>query len=269
MTLLHLIVLSVVQGITEFLPVSSSAHLVLVPFFMGEPDQGLVIDLASHVGTLAAVLFYCRAEIARMILGAIETLKTRRLTPSNLALQIVLATVPAVVAGFLLHDFKPEGIRNIEIMGWNLIIFGLLLGLADRMGKMDFTIDRDMTYKRALIVGLAQMLALIPGTSRSGITMTAGRFLGFSRIEAARFSLLVGIPATFGACVIGGLDLYKSNDPAKLMDAGVVAFLSFLTALVAISLMMKWLKGRSFTPFVIYRVILGAGLLCYVYGLLS
>lgn len=264
MTLLHLIVLSLVQGIAEFLPISSSAHLVLVPIALQVPDQGIVIDIASHVGTLLAVLLYCHKDLAMMARGALETVRTGRLAPSRLAIYIAVATIPAVIFGYLIYEMMPTGIRNIEIMGWNLILFGILLYAADRSERKYTTIN-EMTMKSALIIGFAQMLALIPGTSRSGVTMTAARFLKFDRVTAARFSILLGIPATAGATVLGMRDLLQSGNDALLTDALMVIALTFVFALGALHFMMRWLARQTFTPFVIYRVVLGLVLLTYVY----
>ncbi|MEM7442224.1 MAG: undecaprenyl-diphosphate phosphatase [Pseudomonadota bacterium] len=264
MPLIQLIILALVQGITEFLPISSSAHLVLVPFFTGWSDQGLLIDVAVHVGTLLAVIIYFWRDVAGMIWGVLSLLTGRRREGTRLAIFVIVASIPVVLAGAALHRFGPDLFRSVEIIAWTTIGFGLLLGLADRLYPSTARIDQ-MRLGGALLVGLAQCLALIPGTSRSGITMTAGRALGLQRSEAARFSMLLSIPAILGAGLLAGLDLADADDARLTGDAVIAGSLAFITALVAIAAMMAWLKRASFTPFVIYRVLLGLVLLYALY----
>lgn len=265
MPLLHIAVLALVQGITEFLPVSSSGHLVLVPRFTCWPDQGLVIDVAVHVGTLLAVMLYFWRDLWEMLAGLWRVLKGRSDRHARLAGYIVAATVPVVVAGFLLNHYMPGGIRGIEVIAWTTLGFGILLYVADSIGM---TVNRveHLRMGDAIIIGLAQVLALVPGTSRSGITMTAGRLLGMERPDAARFSMLLSIPAIIGAGSLKGWDLYQSGDLALTMDAALAAGLAFFAALIAIALMMAWLKRAGFTPFVVYRVVLGLFLLSVAYA---
>jgi len=264
-TLLQLVVLALVQGITEFLPISSSAHLVLVPYLTGWPDQGLIIDVAVHVGTLLAVLVYFGRDIARMLAGAGALLRGKMKPGGRLALIVVVATIPAVIAGFVLHEMVPGGIRNVEVIAWTTIGFGILLWIADRF-SMTVRKAEDVGWAGAIFVGLAQALALIPGTSRSGITMTAARFLGLERTEAARLSLLLSIPTIAGAGLLAGLDLAEAGDATLTGDAVAAAALAFVSALVAIWAMMRWLGRSGFGPFVVYRLALGAVLLFLLYG---
>lgn len=273
MPLHHIVVLALIQGITEFLPISSSAHLVLVPVLTGWPDQGLVIDVAVHVGTLLAVILYFRRDVAEMGLGFVRLLAGGREREARLALQLVIASVPAFGAGLLLHElagtlFRPEGVNVVfvtAVIAWTTIGFGVLLWLADRFCISVRRVEH-LGYGDAILVGLAQALALIPGTSRSGITMTAGRVLGLERAEAARFSLLLSIPVIAGAGALAAKDVYDAGDLVLGQDALLAAALAFVSALAAIALMMRWLRRASFTPFVVYRLLLGAGLLYYLYG---
>ncbi len=273
MPLHHIAVLALVQGITEFLPISSSGHLVLVPVLTGWRDQGLVIDVAVHVGTLLAVVLYFRRDVGQMILGLVRVLAGGREREARLALQLAIASVPAFAVGLLLHElagglFRP-GVDNVvfvtTVIAWTTIAFGVLLWLADRFCISVRRVEH-LGYLDAVLVGLAQALALIPGTSRSGITMTAGRALGMERAEAARFSLLLSIPVIAGAGALAAKDVYEAGDLVLGQDALLAAALAFVSALVAIALMMRWLRRASFTPFVGYRLLLGAGLLYYLYA---
>ena len=265
-SLLHILVLAVVQGITEFLPISSSAHLVLLPVVTGWPDQGLIIDVAAHFGSLAAILVYFWRDVARLIVGfARLALGDRANRDGRLALFIVIATIPAVGAGLVIKELAPGGIRSPELIGWTAFGFGVLLWLADRYGPMRRAMH-DLGLGGAFLIGCAQAIALLPGTSRSGITMTAARCLGLHRTEAARFSFLLSIPAVAGASALEGLELTASGDVALAWDAALSAGLTFVAALAAIAWLMRWLRTSSFAPFVIYRIVLGLGLLAWVYG---
>lgn len=261
MTLLHLITLALVQGITEFLPISSSAHLILVPMVLGDADQGLAIDVAAHVGTLGAVMLYFRRDVAAMLKGGLRILKGNIKDPgAQLGLMIAAATAPVVIAGYVVHEYAGDMLRSPYVIAATTLIFGAALWAADRYGKR----DRDMagmTWKYAILIGLSQVLALVPGTSRSGITMTAARALGYERADAARFSMLLSIPTIAGAGTLAGMDLAEAGDSALTGEAAAVAVLSFLAALAAIHLLMKWLEKAGFMPFVIYRFVLGAALI--------
>ena len=274
MSLLHVVILAIVQGITEFLPISSSGHLVLTwqafdamgleGIEQSEADR-LILDIAAHVGTLAAVCLYCWRDLAQMAAG-VGSLAVGRWTPGGrLAALLIVASLPLVAVGALAMDAISAHLRSTEVIAWTTIGFGLVLYIADRSTLTLRRIEH-MTLAAALAIGLAQILALVPGTSRSGITMTAGRFLGFERVEAARFSLLLSIPAILGAGSLAGYDLYRSGNAVLSHTAAVGAALAFGTALVAIVVMMGWLRRASFTPFVIYRVLLGGLLLWWVYG---
>lgn len=261
MTLLQLAVLAIVQGITEFLPVSSSGHLILTSQVLGWQDQGLSIDIAVHAGTLLAVIVYLWRDILR-ILGGLAESGAESTRP--LAGMIIVATIPVGIAGFVLHEVGQESLRDPEVIAWATLGFGILLLVADRFGMTLHRMEH-MTWSSAIMIGVAQVLALIPGTSRSGITMMAARFMGFEREAAARFSLLLSIPVIAAAALLAGKDVYDSGDLALSQATLLAAGMSFVAAMFAIWLMMAWLKRATFTPFVIYRLILGVGLLAWIY----
>jgi undecaprenyl-diphosphatase len=264
MTIEQIIMLAIVQGITEFLPISSSGHLILVPLFMGWKDQGLITDVMVHMGSFLAVVVYFWRDIFELIKGGLNLLRGKITPFGTLALYIVIATIPAVAFGlFVKKTGFIDGIRGAEIVGWNAIIFGVLMYVADRFSANKKVME-DMKLAPALIIGIAQAIAIIPGTSRSGITMTAARALGFTRPEAARFSFLLGIPAIAGA---GVLVLGEAMSAGEMIstESIITGVLTFFVALAAITFLMRLLRRTSFLPFVIYRLILGIVLLTMVY----
>lgn len=263
MTFLHLFFLSLVQGLTEFLPVSSSGHLALFPKIFGEADQGILIDVALHIGTLLAILIYYRRDIFNIVIAVVTWNNPARVKDRNLGLLIALGSIPAVAVGLIIHEVFPEGIRSVAVIAFNMIAFAILMGIADKKGAQEKEIH-DVNIKSALIVGLAQAVALVPGVSRSGITMTMARFLGFKRTEAARFSFLLGIPAMAGAGLLSLLEIAKADNPGLWHDAAIAVGFSFLAGLAAIHFMMRWLRNAGLMPFVIYRLILGVFLFFYL-----
>lgn len=264
--MLQLIVIAVVQGITEFLPISSSGHLALTGQVCDWPDQGILMDAGVHVGTLLAVVLYCHRDIFTMIGGVFQMLRGRMTPGGRMLIHLVIGTIPLVIFGVVLVKFDlVDMFRTIEVIGWTTLGFGLLLYFADRVGITVKRIEH-MQYSGALIIGLFQAIALIPGTSRSGITMTAARMLGYERQDSARFSMLLSIPAILAAGSIVALELLEQGDTQFTSDVLVAGGLAFATALIAIIAMMAWLKVASYTPFVIYRVILGVVLLGWAYG---
>ncbi len=265
MVLYHILILALVQGITEFLPISSSGHLILTSKVLGWPDQGLVMDIAVHVGTLFAVMVYFWRDIWLMATGIVRLATGRGNPGARLAFYVIVGTVPVVIVGYFAKDFIETGLRSAEIIAWSTLGFGLLLWISDRIGMTLRTIEH-LTWGSALFIGMLQILALIPGTSRSGITMTAARLLGMERRDAARFSMLLSIPTILGAGLLSGYDLYKLGDVSLGQDALIAMVLAFVTAMIAIWGLMQWLRNASFTPFVIYRIILAAGLLYWVYA---
>nr|WP_221238366.1 undecaprenyl-diphosphate phosphatase [Roseospira visakhapatnamensis] len=265
---MHVIVLALVQGITEFLPVSSSGHLALVPMLTDWPDQGMTMDVAVHVGTLLAVCLYFWRDVVAMLGGLTRFWRVRSDPGARLIWHLVVATIPVVVAGVLLKERIATDLRSLEVIAWATLVFGLLLGIADRVGMTVRRVEH-MRLLDALVLGLAQALALVPGTSRSGVTMTAARFLGFERPDAARFSMLMSIPTLTAAGVLLGLDLYRLDDWRITQEALVAGALALVSALVAMAGLMAWLRRAGFMPFVIYRVVLGLALLGIVYGYLD
>lgn len=268
MPLFHLVILALVQGITEFLPISSSAHLILVPVIAGWPDQGLLMDVAVHVGTLGAVVVYFWRDVWAMLVGLAHLARGRMDEDARLVAYVIVGTLPVIAGGLVLDHFIPDGIRSIRVIGWTTFGFGIVLYAADRLGPTARRLV-DLRLPATLIIGLAQVLALIPGTSRSGITMTAARFLGFARTDAARFSLLLAMPAILGAGTLKGLELSQSGNAALTSAALIATALAFVSALIAIAVMMAWLRRATFAPFVVYRLVLGAALLALSYGVLG
>ena len=269
MPFLLIVLLALVQGITEFLPVSSSAHLVFVHAAYGEyrPEEAaaLALDVAVHLGTLGAVLVYFRRDIARLVRAGLAGLAGPRPEGWALGWQVVVAAVPVAAAGALLKDTVTAEARSIEVIAWTTLGFGLVLWAADRRGRRTKRLD-SLRLPHALAIGAAQVLALVPGVSRSGITMTAALALGFERAEAARFALLLSIPVILGAGLWTARDLVQTGDRSIGAAAVLAALLAFAAALAAIAAMMRWLARSSFTPFVVYRVVLGGLLLAWVYS---
>lgn len=265
MPILDIVILALIQGITEFLPISSSGHLVLFHWIkegheaLNNCDSNKLMDVAVHVGTLFSILLYFRKDVFLMLSGIFQKNKAGK----KIILNLTVASIPVIMAGFIMHKFSPSFICSIEIVAWTTIIFGILLWWADRFEtKRQF---ENLTPLHALLIGIAQTFALIPGTSRSGSTMTAARALGYNRTDAARFSILLGIVAIAGAGTLGIKDVIESGNAALTTEVLIAAFLSFISGWFAITLMMKWLEKSSFMPFVIYRMVLGTILLAIVY----
>jgi undecaprenyl-diphosphatase len=267
MNTLHLLLLALIQGLTEFLPVSSSGHLILLPRLLGVEDQGLMLDVAVHVGTLGAVMLYFWRDMLRLLVGLGHVLTGRASTPqARLFLLLVFATIPVVIAGLALKlSGIMDSLRSIEVIGWTMLIFGIVLYVADRKGPETKQAE-GWNWRDALIMGLAQVVALIPGTSRSGITITAARGLGYTRTEGARLSMLMSVPTIMASGLLLGKDVVEAGDWSLLKEAGIAAALAFVAALFALTLMMRLLKSTSFTPYVIYRIGLGAVLLWFAYS---
>lgn len=261
MTFLQLFLIAVVQGITEFLPISSSGHLILIPYITSMPDQGPLIDVAVHVGSLLAIILYFWREALGLARGGLSTVGIGHAPDQRrLFWWIAIGTVPAILFGFFLKQGGwLESFRSTTLVAINLIFYGLLLGIADRLGPRQKRYE-DMSLKDAIIVGLAQALALIPGTSRSGVTMTAARFLGYERVEAARFSFLLSIPAIAGAGTLAMLDLAEATAEMQL-DALLAGLMTFAAAFATMVFLMRFLRHASMMVFVLYRVALGVALL--------
>ncbi len=265
MELLNIIVLAIVQGITEFLPVSSSGHLILVPKFTGWADQGLTTDVMVHVGSLFAIMVYFWKDVMRLIKGGIELLLGRWTDESRLAAYIIVGSLPIIVIGITLEKLNVlENLRTFEVIGWTAIVYGTLLFVTDRYG-LRIRFLGDMRMNPAIIIGFAQALALIPGTSRSGITTTAARALGYDRADALRFSFLLGMPAIAGAGIYKSYQVYSAGQTIPATDL-YAAGLTFFSAILTMMFMMKLVKHYSFLPYVIYRWILGCFLLYLAYS---
>jgi undecaprenyl-diphosphatase len=265
MPLIQILVLALIRGLTEFLPVSSSAHLILGSKALGWPDQGLVFDVATHLGTLVAVFIYFRRELmdmAKAWLGPVTSESDRQ--HRAMAVYLALASIPALFAGALAHDLVEFYLRDIRIIAWTTIGFGLLLWIADARGAREVKLEQ-INLRSALLIGLAQALALIPGTSRSGITITAGRFLGLTPDAAARFSFLLAIPIIGAAGSYGALRVIMGD--ANIDWTAFVLAMAFSAAAgwVCIAAFLALLKRVGLMPFVIYRLVLGLVLLWIVW----
>ena len=266
MTTFNLLLVAFIQGMTEFLPVSSSGHLILLPILTGLDDQGLVIDVAAHLGTLVAVILYFWADVRLAFFGTFRLLRGKVDTKGAfLALCLVIATIPVIIAGLILKvTGLADAMRGIAVIGWAMIIFGIILYLADRNEQTAKSAEQ-WTLKDAVIMGLWQAVALIPGTSRSGITITAARMLGYARPDAARLSMLMSIPTIIASGALLSLDVIGSATAADLRDIALVAVMSCIAAFAALAIMMRLLRSVSYTPYVIYRIVLGLVLLFIAY----
>jgi len=264
MSFFHLAILSFIQGLTEFLPVSSSGHLVLAPHLLGMKDQGLLIDVALHIGTMCAIILYYRRDIFSILRAVLQGKKAQDQGARKLGWQIAVASIPAFIVGGFLHFYDPDGIRSVAVITATTLFFGLLMGLADMYGRKDRAMG-DVTFKSAFIVGCAQVLALIPGTSRSGITITAARFLGFNRVDAARFSFFIGLPVMAAAGLVSLFELLRAPETGLWHEVLGAIALSFGFGLCAIHFMMTWLKKSDLLVFVVYRMFLGGFLLVWFF----
>ncbi len=257
MTLIQIITLALVQGFTEFLPISSSAHLILVPIFTGWQDQGLAFDIAVHIGTLTAVMFYFKKELATMTVDwTASCIQRKRVGESPLAWAVIIATIPVCVVGLLISDYVDTTLRSPLVIASTTLGFGFLLLIADVSGKRERD-EHTLNWRDIIIIGLAQAVALIPGTSRSGITMTAALMLGLTRSAAARFSFLLSIPAILASGSYKSLQLIKGDVAVNWDEILLGVFLSGLIAYACIHIFLKLLERIGMMPFVIYRFVLG------------
>ena len=261
---LQITVLALIQGLTEFLPISSSGHLVLTPQIFGWPDQGLAFDVAVHIGTLTAVVIYFKKDVWLMTRDWSSSIFTRQPTSnSRLAWWVIFATIPAIAFGLFLNNGVEEALRNPLIIAATTIGFGALLWWSDVKGQK-VRDEYNLSFKDIMIIGFAQALALIPGTSRSGITITAALMIGLTPQAAARFSFLLSIPIIFGASLIKLKDVIQGTLPAQ-WDAMIGgAQIPFISAYVVISIFLKWINKIGMAPFALYRFVLGA-LLIYLF----
>lgn len=266
MSLLHLFILAVIQGLTEFLPVSSSGHLILIPKLTGLPDQGLIIDVAVHIGTLGAVVLYFWNDVYKAIIGCGDIARGHFATEgAKLALLLVTASIPVVIAGFILNlTGLSDALRSIKVVAWSMLVFGIVLYFVDHKNVREKHM-KDWNIRDAIKLGLWQVIALIPGTSRSGITITGARQMGYTRTDGARIAMLMSIPTIIASGVLLGVEVVSTADAQAARDGAIAAAFAFIAALLALTLMMKLLKSVSFTPYVVYRVILGLVLLWIAY----
>ncbi len=259
----QIVVLSLVQGLTEFLPVSSSAHLILMPTLLGWQDQGLAFDIAVHLGTLIAVILYFRKDLSRMIIDFVASLRGRTLSiQAKIFWSIGFATIPVGLAGLLFKKQVETALRSPMVIAVTTIVFGLVLWLADRMGKRQRGLNT-VHWRDVLFIGCAQAISLIPGTSRSGITLTAGLFAGLTREAAASFSFLLSIPVIMLAGGLETITLIKSQSPVNWVPMGLGFCLSAVSGYLCIHYFIKLINRVGLLPFVMYRMVLGAFLVVY------
>jgi len=256
------IFLGLIQGLTEFLPISSSAHLRIAGEFFNTPvDPGATFTAITQIGTELAVLLYFRREILSILRSLLRYVTTRNLEPDGqLGLLIIVGTLPIVIFGFLGQETIRSTFRSLWLIATVLIVFGLILGAADRFGRSEKKIDQ-LNARDAILYGLAQSLALIPGVSRSGATIAMGRIMGYDRVTALRYSFLLALPAVFAS---GFFELYKAVNEAtptggySLVDTGIATVVAFVVGYLMIAWLLKFVSTKSFMPFVVYRVFLGS-----------
>ncbi len=265
MTSFQALVLGLIQGLTEFLPISSSAHLALAPWFFGWQDPGLAFDVALHFGTLLAVLWFFRKEWAQLIAAVISIARKRRVetVEEKRVIFLILATIPGAIGGLLLEEKAETVFRAQALTATALILMGVILWAADRFSRM----TRDLTTMRwldALLIGIAQVVALVPGVSRSGSTITAGRVLGFNRESAAVFSFLMSMPITAAAIVLKGPEVLRESGMSVPLIIGVVS--AALSSWLAIAVLLRYVARHSYGIFALYRVVLGVVVLALLYA---
>lgn len=250
---IEILLLSLIQGIFEFLPVSSSAHLVLISKYYEFNNQNLLIDISLHLGSLIAIIFYFRKDLFNFNQN------------KNLLIKTILATIPIIPVGYILY--KTELIyqlRSLEVIGWMSLVFGILLYISDKF-KIKKSIDTKFSNKSAIIIGLFQVLSLVPGVSRSGITITSGRLLGFNRFEAAKISFFLSIPTLGAASFLGIYNIYKEGSAELNFLAIIAVIFSFIFSYFSVALFINFIKRFSLNIFVIYRIILSLFILAVVY----
>ena len=264
MTVFQAIVLGLVQGLAEFLPISSSAHLALTPYFLGWKDPGLSFDVALHIGTLLALTWYFRTDWLALIASSWQIVRTRKVETPNerRVLYLIVATIPGAIAGLLVDDLAETTFRSPQLIACTLIVMGIILWAADRFASRE-RVEADIGLRDAVLIGCAQMFALIPGVSRSGSTITAGRALGLDRIAAARFSFLMSMPITTAAAVLKTPDALREQGFSAPLVAGILA--AAFSSWLAITVLLRFVSRNSFGVFAVYRVILGLVVLGSLY----
>lgn len=256
--------LALIQGLTEFLPISSSAHLILPSIVLGWQDQGLAFDVAVHVGTLVAVMWYFRQDLRQMFCAWCgSAFRKQHCRDSYMAWAVIVATIPAGLTGLVLGGFIELHLRSALVIAITTLLFGVLLWWSDKNGRQNRG-ESEMNFRDAVWIGLAQALALVPGTSRSGITITAGLMLGLTRQAAARFSFLLSIPLILTAGVMKAIELYQVGSEAQVSHTLVGGLIAFVSALACIHLFLRLLDRIGMLPFVLYRMVLGIALIVFV-----
>lgn len=256
--------LALIQGITEFLPVSSQAHLILIPTLLGWEEHGRFLDVAIHLGTLLAVLIYFYKDLWNLFIKGFLPLLKRKITSQGLIiLYLIIGTLPCVGIGYAIHKIFGDGLRGISVIAWTSIVFGALLYFIDLKTPQNKKLST-MTYLQAFLIGCAQTLSFLPGASRSGTTITMARLLGFKREDATRFSFLLSIPVVMGALVLTGISAFEESG-ISLINGPLcwAVFISFVSGISAISILMRWVRHHSYAPFMIYRILLGIALLIW------
>ena len=249
----EILILSAIQGISEFLPVSSAAHLVLVSKYYAFTNQNLLIDICLHLGSLIAIIIYFRNDLFHFIKN------------KSFLIKIIVGTIPIIPVGYILYQTRLiDQLRNLEVIGWMSLIFGILLYVSDK-SKVTKKIDTKFTNKSAVIIGLFQVLALIPGVSRSGITITSGRLLGFNRFDSAKISFFLSIPTLAAASLLGIYNIYKEESTELNFLAIIAVIFSFIFSYITIALFFKFIKKFSLNIFIIYRIVLSLFILAIVY----
>ena len=250
---IEIFILSLIQGVSEFLPVSSSAHFVLFSEYYEFNNQNLLIDISLHLGSLIAIIFYFRRDLFNFVQN------------KSFLIKIILGTIPIIPVGYILYKTELINfLRSLEVIGWMSLIFGILLYISDK-SKITKKIDTEFTNSSAIIIGLFQVLALIPGVSRSGITITSGRLLGFSRLDSAKISFFLSIPTLGAASLLGIYNIYKEGSAELNFLAMIAVIFSFIFSYFTIVLFLNFIKKFSLNVFVIYRIILSLFILAVVY----
>tara|TARA_B110000196_G_C21063210_1_gene623483 strand:- start:353 stop:1150 length:798 start_codon:yes stop_codon:yes gene_type:complete len=260
---LQYIIIGIVQGITEFLPISSSAHLVIISNITNWPNQGIFTDIAVHVGTLGAVIIYLFSNIKSIFIDFFSFKKNYFKKNQHLAIKIIIATIPALIVGFFVYEYLLIYLRSLVVIGWASIIFGFILFFADKNFKSEKKWE-ELKLFEIIIVGFFQVLAFIPGASRAGVTITGARFLKIKRDSAAIFSMLLSIPIIIASLLLALLDIVNSGGGnINFIQSIIASIVAFITSITSIHLMMKILKFTNFNLFIIYRIILGIALLVF------
>jgi len=257
------IILALIQGLTEFLPISSSAHLILPSTLFGWPDQGLAFDTAVHLGTLLAVMWYFKADIHSLTLAFTHEIRGNTSKEGQFAINLLIASIPIIPVGLILKPMIESELRSTHVIALMTIIFGVLLYIADKVGKKQ-KVESLLDWKDALVIGFAQCLALVPGTSRSGITISLALILGYTRESAARISFLLSIPAIAGATTLKTIDLMQQEAIVDWLNLAIASAISFVSAYLCIKIFLSLINTLGYTPFVIYRLLLGVFLILVI-----